>query len=177
MNMEQKKIINEWINTSNYVYNKTLEKIKSGSYPDFQTLRNLLVTNDTKKNSEECKYYNNELKRLRNEKRPLEEIEELKQEKKQVLKRIKKTKNENVQDWERKTPKDIRAGAVNKCCNAYIETKDKFKRGEIKHFEMKFKKKKNPNKCICISKSCINVKDNKIIIAPTFLGNEGFEIS
>ena len=177
MNLKQKKIINEWINTSNYVYNNALEKIKSGIYPNFYNLRNLLVTDDTKTTSEEYLYYENELKRLCKEKRPLEEITELKAEKKQRLKTVNKVKNDILEEWELNTPKDIRASAVKKCCNAYKENLDKFRKGQIKHFEMKFKKKTTPKQSISLPTSSIKIENNKIIIFSTYLGKEGFEIS
>lgn len=41
--------INDWINTSNYVYNKTLDKIKGRHKINFINLRDLLVTDNTKK--------------------------------------------------------------------------------------------------------------------------------
>jgi len=176
MNSAQKKIVNEWINTSNYVYNKTLEKIKSGMYPNFINLRNLLVINNTKKNTEECKYYDDEIKRLRQEKRPKEEINELQKEKRKRLKTVLSSKNDNVQNWELNTPKGVREGAVDKCCNAYKENLNRFRKGQIKHFEMKFKKKKNPKKSITVPKSFIKIENNRIIVAPNFLGEEGFEI-
>ena len=55
LNRVQQKIINEWCNTSNYIYNKTLEKIKSGAKPNWMNLRDSLVISKTKKNSTEYK--------------------------------------------------------------------------------------------------------------------------
>ena len=66
MNQQQRKIIDNWINTSNYVYNKTLEKINNGHV--INSLRDLLVTDYTKKNSKEYKYYNELSNKLRLEK-------------------------------------------------------------------------------------------------------------
>ena len=51
MNKQQQLIIDDWINTSNYIYNKTLEKIKNGHKINFNNLRDLLVTDNTKKYS------------------------------------------------------------------------------------------------------------------------------
>ena len=51
----QQKIINEWCNTSNYIYNKALEKIKSGANPNWMNLRDSLVISRTKKDSDEYK--------------------------------------------------------------------------------------------------------------------------
>ena len=52
LNLKQKEIINKWIHTSNYVYNKTIEAINKGHKPNFYDLRDLLVTKNTKKNHE-----------------------------------------------------------------------------------------------------------------------------
>ncbi len=50
---EQKKTINKFIDTSRYVYNRTLEFINKGHKPNFQSLRDLLVTENTKKGYDE----------------------------------------------------------------------------------------------------------------------------
>ena len=57
MNKQQRLIIDDWINTSNYIYNKTLEKIKNGRVINFNSLRDLLVTENTKKHSYEYKKF------------------------------------------------------------------------------------------------------------------------
>ena len=46
---EQKNVLQEWFNTSNYVYNKTVQCINDGHKVNFKDLRDLLVTNNTKK--------------------------------------------------------------------------------------------------------------------------------
>ena len=51
MNNQQKIIIDEWINTSNYIYNKTLSHVKKTNNTNFQNLRDLFITNNTKKNN------------------------------------------------------------------------------------------------------------------------------
>jgi IS605 OrfB family transposase len=60
-NPKQQKIINEWCNTSNYIYNKALEKIKSGTNPNWMNLRDSLVISRSKKDSEEYKNATNYL--------------------------------------------------------------------------------------------------------------------
>lgn len=49
MNPAQKKIIDEWINTSRAIYNKTLKDIKNGTKINFIQLRDKFVTYETKK--------------------------------------------------------------------------------------------------------------------------------
>jgi hypothetical protein len=45
----QRKVFNEWIKTSNYVYNKTIACINNGDKVNFINLRDKCVTNKTKK--------------------------------------------------------------------------------------------------------------------------------
>ncbi len=50
LNKEQLIIINEWFNTCNYLYNKANEYVKYKKHkPNFMSLRDLLITNNTKK--------------------------------------------------------------------------------------------------------------------------------
>jgi len=49
---EQKKILDEWIDTSNYVYNKTVTLINNGEYADYKKIRDNIVTKDCRKNDE-----------------------------------------------------------------------------------------------------------------------------
>jgi len=69
MNKQQQLIIDNWINTSNYIYNKTLEKIKNGHKINFNDLRDLLVTDNTKKNSTEYKQFDDIADKLKQEKK------------------------------------------------------------------------------------------------------------
>jgi len=41
-------MFNEWFNTTNYIYNKTIETIKKGHKKNPISLRNLLVTDETR---------------------------------------------------------------------------------------------------------------------------------
>ena len=89
LNNKQKEIINDWINTSNYVYNKTIEEINNGHKINFISLRDKLVTNETKK-------YNPIYKLLSDINIPLyNEKKELKKE----LNKINKKKKKNINDY------------------------------------------------------------------------------
>ena len=71
----QKRILDAWIHTSNYVYNKAIESIYIHKcLPNFQNLRDKLVTSNTKKFnieyisiSENIKKINNDTKQLKNQ--------------------------------------------------------------------------------------------------------------
>lgn len=74
LNPCQKLIINEWIETSNYVYNKTLEYTKNGYKPNFINLRNILVTEKSKVNDDLYQELTQNISNLKLDKKQLEEI-------------------------------------------------------------------------------------------------------
>lgn len=182
MNSFQHNIINGWINTSNYVYNKTVEKIKSGAQPNWMNLRDALVISKTKKNSNEYHIFDNELNILKqkyresNDPELKDSINELLQHRRNNVKKIKFEKNNTINDWELNTPKEVRTCAVKNVCSAYKTGFSQLKTGKIKHFNINFKKKTNNNKCITIPKSFISIEYNNnhsyIKMAPTFFKDE-----
>lgn len=190
-------IINEWINTSNYIYNKTLETINGGHKINFYDLRDKLVTAKTKKNNKEYLDITNEIKNLAEQKRNIlkeyqkntkkiskieldieykKEIEEsklidnkIKDQKEKLVnvrKILKAEKNNNLHEWELKTPKEIRAAAVNDVCKAFKTGFENLKKGNIRYFKMKYRKHFNKTKSILIPKSLIKIKDGIVMIAP-----------
>ena len=199
MNKQQQLVIDNWINTSNYIYNKTLEKIKNGHKINFNNLRDLLVTDNTKKKSNEYKYFDDISNKLKLEKKNItmelsknksseelkiklenkqKEINKLNQDRRDAVKKIKAEKNTEVSKWELDTPKEIRAGAVNDVCKAYSSAFANLKKSNICNFNLDYRKKKNPNKCILIPKNFIKLKDNNIQLAPSFLkNNSNFKLS
>ena len=82
VNVTQRKIFDEWLHTSNYVYNKTVSCINDGDPISFMDLRNKLVTANTKKNNIEYINLENNMKLYKDEK------------KKQLLLLAKITKND-----------------------------------------------------------------------------------
>jgi IS605 OrfB family transposase len=193
INQKQQIIIDEWINTSNYVYNKTLEKIKLGLNPNWMNLRDMLVINKTKKNTKEYKSFDEIFKILREQKKEYEielesnknnqytkylkdilntfdiTIKKLNQDRRDAVKKVKSEKNININNWELLTPKEIRTYAVKEVCNAYKTGFSQLKTGKIKYFNLNYRKKTNNNKCVSIPKSLISIINNTDIkIAPTF---------
>lgn len=181
--VEQKKIFLNWFNTSNYVYNKTVALInKDGiSKLNFQNLRDNLVTKETKKYNQNYKPTMENIKSLNKKIKDTKNIftkQELKiqlQEEKNKLAFIRKEKNKNIQEWELKTPKEIRAGAVNDVCKAYKTGFSNLKAGNIKYFKLQFRKSKNENKCLVLPKSFIKNTNGLIKIAPKFI-NDTFKM-
>jgi len=197
LNQEQQNQIDEWINTSAYLYNKTLEKVNSGVKPNWMNLRDMLVTNYTKKNSNEYKHFDTKLKELREKQKELvkklnkiilldekkiindnindikKNIQNINQQRRDAVKKIKGEKNTYINEWELNTPKEVRTCAIKELCSAYTTGLSQFKSGNIKYFNLKYKKKTNNNKCVSIPKSLISIIDNKDIkIAPEFLKND-----
>lgn len=64
----QREIIDKWISTSNYVFNKTIECINNGDKINFQTLRDKLVTRNTKKTHPQYKDKSEYIKTLHDKK-------------------------------------------------------------------------------------------------------------
>jgi len=182
---KQKKIIDEWFNTTRYVYNKTVNQIENHKHPiNFQSLRNKLVTNNTKKNNSEYIEYDSNISLLKKEKTLLNKdenpdlvkikevenkIELLKNNFKKIRKELRSTSNETLHKWELETPKEIRASSISDVCNAYTTGFTNLKVGNIKYFNMKYKKKTNPKKCMSIPKNMIKNENGVIKIIPTFL--------
>jgi putative transposase len=198
VNSKQRQIFNEWFNTSNYVYNKTISCIRDGESINFMNLRNKLVTANTKKNNIEYVTLENNMKLYKEEKKKqqknlktipkndivnitavnllIQTAEEKYQEEKEKLKLIRKSlkssKNEEIREWETETPKEIRAGAVNDVCKAYKTAKTNLKLGHIKKFTLGFRKKKDENKCLLLPHSFIKNNDGKLVIAPALLKDD-----
>lgn len=191
LNKEQLIIIKEWFNTYNYLYNKANEYVKFKKHkPNFMALRDLLITNNTKKKNINYIILDNEIKELHNEKKQIEKklnkdknnlelikskkdyinlINEKNKIKREKAKEMKSEKNDIVNEWELKTPKEIRAYAIDELCNAYKTTFANLKNRNILTFNIEFRKKKDC-KSITIPKNFIKLKDNKLFLAPTFLG-------
>jgi putative transposase len=195
INVKQRIMFDEWFNTSNYVYNRTVSCINDGADIHFHSLRDKLVTENTKKNNIEYITIANNMKIYREEKKKqqknltkipknenvnitavnllIQTAEEKYQEEKEKLNTIKKdlklNKNENVREWETNTPKEVRAGAVNDVCKAYKTGFANLALGNIKHFRLGFRKKTEPNKCLLLPSSSVTNNNGILTIGKTFL--------
>lgn len=190
VNKRQREVFNEWFNTSNYIYNKTVSCINDGEPINFMNLRNKLVTANTKKTNDEYIALENNMNCYRDEKRKQQKLlkkipidtqaihliqlaesnYQIEKEKLRIIKTgLKSSKNEELREWETKTPKDIRAGAVNDVCKAYKTGFTNLKLGHIKHFHLGFRRKTEPDKCLLLPHSCIKNNGGIFSIAPTFL--------
>lgn len=184
-NESQNKIFNKWFDTSNFIYNKTVEAIKNNSNVSQDFLRNKIITEDTKtthpeyiKLTKEIEDIKKELKQFEKEKNQ-EKIEEFKE--KIKLKNINKrefakslpSEHNELSEWEKETPKEIRASSLMSVFDARKSAITNLRNGNITHFKMSFRKKKD-NNYISLQKNLIQIikKGNKYLIkiAPYILG-------
>ena len=162
----QKQILRQWFKTSNYVYNKAVDKIEEDKkFLNFYTLRNLLVTESSKTDSPVYKK-RLELLKEQSSNEIIQKITELKHQ----LKQIPAVKNQNVEEWELETPKEIRANAVNDVCKAYKTGFVNIKRSNIKFFKMKYRE--SNHKSVLLGKNQLKIKDGRLRICPKTMKQE-----
>ena len=136
--------INSFMDTYRFVYNRTLEYINEHGYePDFQSLRNLLATERTKSNYSINKYYNMYINTLIENDSNKELINETKKNLLDELKKLPYVRNNLVHPFELETSNEIRSNAIKHVCDAYKTGFTNLKNGNIKYFQMKYKKKSN----------------------------------
>jgi hypothetical protein len=149
---------------------------------DFQGLRDKLITFETKKGNDEYSHIQTNLKNLEKEKKQIDSnknktrmleskltlIELFIIDLKNKKKRLPIEKNNTIQEWELKTPKDIRAGAVDDVCKAHKTGFSNLKAGNIKFFDIKYRKNNQPTKSFLISKNMVKNKNGILQIAPLF---------
>ncbi len=87
-----------------------------------------------------------------------------------VTKNSKGIRNPNVLEWETATPKEIRATAIFDLAQAHKVAFTNLSRGNIRKFQVKFRRKKTDSASIGIPSSAIkNNKNGTISIYPTFM--------
>ena len=186
----QRTTIDEWIDTVRYVYNKTVYEINTNKHEiNFKSLRNKLITENTTTNSDLYKEISNlyskkflikkQIKEVKktdpiyvNLQEQITKLDKLIKEKEPNKKNIKKEKNQNIKEWELNTPKDIRAGAVEDITKAYKTGFANLKAGNIRYFNVNYRKKTELNKCIVIPKMLIKNNNGTLQIAKRYLKNE-----
>lgn len=132
-NKEQASIFDEWANTTRYVYNKCLNKVKLT--PELNTSKGFLQL------KKECitKKDNNIVKN--------DEVHYF---------------DKYIYNWELETPKDIRNGALRDIKKGYVTAWANLKAGNINSFGLNFRKKKSyAEQSLEIDKSAIKIiRDN-----------------
>ena len=151
----QKRQMAQWFDTSNAVYNKTVQWINDNRRGNFYELRDKFVTHETRKTNGEYELLKQQLAAA--------ETEEARREAKHALKALVRSVNPLVEEWELETPKDIRAGAVKLACSAYKSAMSNFRAGNIKCFNMGFHSNDGAkNRCCALAKSSVSLRDGKL---------------
>lgn len=178
----QIKLIEEIFDVTRYLYNKTNALLKKdiSLRTNKQDLRDKFVTKETKKGRAS---YINSLPELEKNyflgKETLNENEKLFysvqrlnlfKKQKEDLKKEKYKTNPEIRDFEKRVSKTIRDNAVRNACSDYISAVSNLKNGNIKFFNISYKKKSSPRKCAELSKNDIKMVNSKIQISPSFLG-------
>ncbi len=152
---KQKEILDGWLDTTRYIYNKVVQECETNSIEErnarttsinFQSLRDKFITENTRKCNAEYQVIADKMNELKSKKIKGDntfndiidsDIRKLK------LKQNKlpQTKNPNVLDWELKTPKETRAFAVKEVVTSYKSCFTKLKKNMIKFFKIGFRKK------------------------------------
>ena len=158
--MIQKKILDEFINTYRYVYNKTLEYVKIYNHePNFINLRNLLATENTKNHYTCYKIYYDALelikqkykyeitdskedKKLKEEQYKIYKKDLIEESLNVILKDLPFRKNDMIRTFELNTSNEIRSNAIKSVCDAYTTAISNLQTGNIKYFDISFKKNK-----------------------------------
>lgn len=174
---EQKKKIDYDLQVSNYVYNKAVKRINEGGRISKLSLRDELVTLNSRKG-------NAFLNKVNSAKSKIEKILAcLKKEKrtwKNIMKRVliwKKcwkpikllydtlrsvtlpVQNANVKQFEMKTHGDIKDAAVFEAFTNYDNCKNAIKSGRIKYFRLKYRSKKKNGMSMTLTKAMLKISD------------------
>ena len=181
-NKDQRDVIDNWINTSRYLYNKTVALMRTGYEPvsgcetKSRHVKDLFVPSQSNKQSDVSKELIQLQHQYKTSKTKDPELYNIIKDKKKELKIVEKTINDIIQKWELETPSKIRDQAIESYFDAQKTAKTNLRNKNIKNFTIGFKKKTDPNKCITLEKSLIKIIDddddeNKgaIQIAPGFL--------
>ena len=181
---EQQKILDNFIDTYRYVFNKALEYVKiHGHEPNFINLRNFLATERTKNHYTCYKIYQNALDLIKEKYKVVDgDTDEIKKFKKNeynayekelikdslnvILKDLPFRKNDMIRDFELNTSNEIRSNAIKNVCDAYQSAMSNLQNGNIKYFDISFKKKQI-RQTIELSTTDIKYTENGFQICPS----------
>jgi IS605 OrfB family transposase len=149
---------NEWLQTSRYIYNKSLESVKMKKIPlNKIALRDFLVTKSTRKSELYSKYMEH-YKFLKDSGASKDVLSEVKL----CINALPRTSNPNVEQWQERTPKSVREQAVGDLYNAYSTNLKMFKEGKKPFFQMKFRKKSAKSQTFAMDETIFKIKDNGV---------------
>ena len=174
----QRFLIKEIFDVTRYIYNKTNNLVKKDIklHKNFQDLRNKLVTIKTKLNSKTYLTASEPIEALRlqikstidkNEKQNLTVRRNIMmKERRDSVKNEECEINPNIKEFEKKVSKEIRTNAVKNLCDAYKTALANLKAGNIKFFDISYKKKNSIRQCAELSSSEIKMTKDGIRFCP-----------
>jgi IS605 OrfB family transposase len=162
--IEQIMTLKGYFDVCRYVYNKGLEYIKKKNFPPNSiALRNYLVTKNTRMGHPEYSELRCKIKILKSEK-PEDYKKKVSSLKKEFNSKFDPVENPEVKDFEKVVPKDLRENSIRNLCNDFKTAKANLKAGNIKKFDIKFKKKTQPRKCIELDKETLKISHGKFYL-------------
>jgi putative transposase len=109
----------------------------------------------------------------KNLKKHLEErIKIIQKERRDKMKAYPSQKNALVNDFETFAPKDVRSCAVKQCCDAFSSGMSNLRNGNIKFFNMKYKKKSSKTQVLEMSSKNISIVKGRVKILPETFDKE-----
>ena len=169
------------LHVSNYVYNKAITRINQGGKISKLSLRDELVTIETRKGNAFLNKVNSAkskveliLSALRKEKRTWKNVmkrvmirEKCWKPLKMIYDELRTTmdpvRNSNVKLFEMKTHKDIKAASVFEAFANYDNCKNAIKSGRIKFFKLKYRSKKKNGMSMTLSKGMFKFNNGNLI--------------
>jgi len=73
-----------------------------------------------------------------------------------------------INEFEKNTPKDIRAGAIKDIISHFKTGFTQIKNGTISNFKLNFKKKKQINESVCLPKTSFEIKPSHVSVYSTY---------
>ena len=178
---KQELIVKNWFDTGNYVYNRTVEEIEVRKHSiNFQSLRDKLVTYETRKNNQEYSLLSEKIKEIdvlikdNNNESEIHLLQIARMDLKKQQNSLERSINPNIKLWELETPKEIRANVVNDVVKAYKTAFTNLKRGNIKYFKMKYRKKQDAPKSFMLQPNQITLvpEQGYLKLMPSSLGKD-----
>jgi hypothetical protein len=176
---EQRKLLDDWINTSRYIYNKTVDRMNTPRFrqESKNTVRDRYVTLETRKSSSDYASINASIKELTKKRKRAEKDgdggeydsvgEELKAMRQHLNAAISPTTNAKIKPWELRTPTKVRVAAVFDAFNARDVAFTNLKQGNIRGFRLGHRMKKAYAQTISIPATAVKVnKDGDLVICP-----------
>jgi IS605 OrfB family transposase len=160
----QLETLKAYFDVCRYVYNKGLECIKKKNFPpNFRDLRDHLVTAKTRKVYPEYSELRREVLLLKSDK-PEGYKQKISNLEDSFNSRFDPVENPEVKEFEKVVKQSLRESSIKNLCNNYKSANSNLSHGNIKSFNIGFKKKTEPRKCIELAKATLRISDGKFYL-------------